>query len=94
MNRLPLVVIDIANTRIKELAMSKQLNLHIIEHARTLITSEAHWCRRQIALDADGVPVCATDEKASKLCAYGALMAAAHQIFARGELFRRQQRAH
>ena len=57
--------------------MSKQLTVHLIEHARALISSEAHWCRRQIALDADDVPVCATDEKASKLCAYGALIAAA-----------------
>jgi hypothetical protein len=60
--------------------MSKHLSVHIIEHARSLIADEAHWCRRQIAVDADDVPVCAADEKASKLCAYGALMAAAHQM--------------
>jgi hypothetical protein len=60
--------------------MSKQLNVHIIEHARSLIADEAHWCRRQIALDPDGMAVCATDRRASKLCAYGALIASARHM--------------
>ena len=60
--------------------MSKQLNLHIIEHARALIAEEARWCRRQMALDRDGGAVTATDSTASKLCAYGALIAAAHHM--------------
>ena len=60
--------------------MSKQLNLHIIEHARALIANEAHWCRRQMAFDGDGGAVMATDRRASKLCAYGALIASAHHM--------------
>ena len=60
--------------------MSKHLTVHIIERARALIADEAHWCRRQIALDADGMAVCATDRRASKLCAYGALIASARHM--------------
>jgi hypothetical protein len=60
--------------------MSKQLNLHIIEHARALIANEAHWCRRQMAFDGDGGAVMATDRRASRLCAYGALIASAHHM--------------
>ena len=60
--------------------MSKQLNLHIIEHARALIADEAHWCRRQMAFDRGGGAVTATASKASKWCAYGALIAAAHHM--------------
>src|ERR1700682_332076 len=60
--------------------MSKQLKVHIIEHARALIADEAHWCRRQMAFDPDGGAVSATDCRASKLCAYGALIAAARHM--------------
>ena len=58
--------------------MSKPLKVQIIEEARALITDERHWCRRQMAFDPDGGAVCATDTRAYKLCAYGALIAAAH----------------
>ena len=60
--------------------MSKQLKVHIIEHARSLIADERHWCRHQIALDRDGLAVSTTDNRASKYCAYGALMAAAYHM--------------
>ena len=60
--------------------MSKQLKVHIIEHARALIANETHWCRHQMAFDPDGAAVSATDSKATKLCAYGALIAAAHRM--------------
>jgi hypothetical protein len=60
--------------------MSKQLNVLIIEQARTLIADETHWCRHQMGFDSDGRAVPATDKRASKLCAYGALIAAAHQM--------------
>ena len=60
--------------------MSNPLKVHIVEHARALIASEAHWCRGQIAQDPDGLAVCATDPNASKFCAYGALVVAAHHL--------------
>jgi len=83
--------------------MSKHLNVHIIERARALIADEAHWCRRQIALDSDGMAVCATDSRASKLCAFGALVASARHLtndcdqsyrLARGDAIWRQYCAH
>ncbi len=60
--------------------MSKQLNVHVIEQARALIANETHWCRRQMAFDTDGGAVSATDSRVTKLCAYGALIAAAHRM--------------
>jgi hypothetical protein len=60
--------------------MSQAIHVQIIKEARALIADEAHWCRRQIALDAEGMAVCATDRRASKLCAYGALIASARHM--------------
>jgi hypothetical protein len=60
--------------------MSKQLTVHIIEYARTLIADENHWCRRQIALGFDGSALLATDVRALKYCAYGALIVAASHL--------------
>lgn len=59
--------------------MSKPIHVQIIEEARALIADKEKWCRRQMALDIDGVPVCANDANARKMCAYGALIAAAHR---------------
>lgn len=60
--------------------MSKPIHVQIIEEARALVADENNWCCRQMAFDVYGVPVCATDDQASKLCAYGALIAAAHKM--------------
>jgi len=60
--------------------MSKPIHVQIIQAARALVADENNWCCHQMAFDAYGVPVCATDGQASKLCAYGALIAAAHKM--------------
>lgn len=59
--------------------MSKPMHVQIIEEGRALIADEKNWCRRQMAFDVHGAPICADDDKARKLCAYGALIAAAHR---------------
>lgn len=59
--------------------MSQPIHVQIIKEARTLIADKKNWCRRQMAYDRDGMAVGAIDSTASQLCAYGALIAAAHQ---------------
>ncbi len=60
--------------------MSKPLNTQIIERARALIADEQNWCRGQLARDANGNPVCPTDARAKRRCAFGAFIAAAYEI--------------
>jgi hypothetical protein len=60
--------------------MSKPIQIQIIEMARLLVQDEKKWCRSQMAFDSYGTPVCPTDDTASKWCAYGALVAAAHNM--------------
>lgn len=65
--------------------MSQLIHVQIIKEARTLIAHEKNWCRRQMAYDQDGGAVGATDSKAAKFCAYGGLIAAAHQMTRDGD---------
>jgi hypothetical protein len=60
--------------------MSKSLKLQIIENARALIEEEQHWCRGELARDVDGLSVDATDSRAFKRCAIGALVSAAYKL--------------
>ena len=60
--------------------MSRPLKFQIVERARELIADEQHWCRRHLALDANGVVVSPTSARAVKLCALGAVVAAAYQL--------------
>jgi hypothetical protein len=60
--------------------MSKNLKLQIIEIARALIEDEQHWCRGELARDAHGASVDATDPRAFKRCGLGALLSAAYQL--------------
>jgi hypothetical protein len=60
--------------------MSKPLKLQIIEDAMTLIRDERHWCRGELARDADGLSVDATDSSAIRRCAFGALVSAAYRL--------------
>ena len=60
--------------------MSKPIHIQIIEMARLLVEDERKWCRSQMAFDSYGTPVCPTDDTASRWCAYGALVAAAHNM--------------
>jgi len=60
--------------------MSKPLKLQIIEEARALIQDERRWCRGELARNADGLSVDATDPGAVKRCALGALVSAAYQL--------------
>ena len=60
--------------------MSRPLKFQIVERARELIADEQHWCRRHLALDANGVVVSPTSARAAKLCALGAVVAAAYQL--------------
>jgi hypothetical protein len=60
--------------------MSKPLKLQIIENAKDLIQDERHWCRGELARDADGLSVDATDSRAVRRCALGALVSAAYQL--------------
>ena len=60
--------------------MSKPIHIQIIEMARLLVNNEKKWCRSEMALDIYGTPVCPTDDTASKWCAYGALVVAAHNM--------------
>ena len=60
--------------------MSRPLKLQIVERARALIEDERHWCRNELARDANGRTVDPTDQMAVKRCGLGALIAAAHQI--------------
>jgi hypothetical protein len=60
--------------------MSQGINIQIIKEARALLGDEEKWCRKEMAFDRYGRPVCATDEGARRWCAYGALVAAAHAM--------------
>ena len=60
--------------------MSKSLKRRIVENARALIQDERHWCRGELARDAHGVSVDATDSNAVRRCALGALVSAAYQL--------------
>jgi len=60
--------------------MSRPLKVQIMERARTLIADEQHWCRRHLALDANGVVVSPTSASAVKRCGLGAVIAAAYQL--------------
>ena len=60
--------------------MSKPLKIQIVERARALIANEEHWCRGDLARDANGVGVCPTSDSATKRCGLGALIMAAYRI--------------
>ena len=60
--------------------MSRPLKLQIVEQARALIADESHWCRGDLARDAEGVGVCPMSGTATKRCGLGALIMAAYQI--------------
>src|SRR5262245_48813376 len=60
--------------------MSRPLKIQIVEKARSFIENEQHWCRGELARDADGHSVCPTDSRAERRCALGALIAAAYQL--------------
>jgi hypothetical protein len=64
----------------KEILMAKPLKLMIIERAKELIQDERHWCRGSLAIDAYGDSTDPTSKEAVKRCAFGALIAAAHQL--------------
>jgi len=60
--------------------MSRPLKLQIVERARALIEDERHWCRNELARDANGRSVDPTDQRVVRRCGLGALIAAAYQI--------------
>ena len=60
--------------------MSRPLKVQIVERARELIADEQHWCRGELALDANGLGVCPMSDEAVKRCGLGALIMAAYQI--------------
>jgi hypothetical protein len=60
--------------------VSRPLKIQIAERARDLIADEQHWCRRHLALDANGVVVSPTSARAVKRCGLGAVIAAAYQL--------------
>jgi hypothetical protein len=60
--------------------LSRPLKLQIIEQARALIADESHWCRGELARDANGMGVCPMSDRAAKRCGLGALIMAAYQI--------------
>jgi hypothetical protein len=60
--------------------VSKSLKVRIVEQARTLIEDERHWCRGELARDANGLSVSPTDSCAERRCALGALIAAAYRM--------------
>ena len=60
--------------------MSRPLKVQMVERARGLIANEQHWCRHHLALDNNGVVVSPTSARAAKLCALGAVVAAAYQL--------------
>jgi hypothetical protein len=60
--------------------MSRPLKLQIVERARALIEDERHWCRNELARDANGRSVDPIDQRAVRRCGLGALIAAAYQI--------------
>ena len=60
--------------------MARPLQLQIVERARALIADESHWCRGELARDANGMGVCPMSDEAVKRCGLGALIAAAYEI--------------
>jgi hypothetical protein len=60
--------------------MARPLQLQIVERARALIADESHWCRGELARDANGMGVCPMSDRAAKRCGLGALIMAAYQI--------------
>jgi hypothetical protein len=60
--------------------MSKSLKRQIVEDARALIQDERHWCRGELARDAVGDSLDATNSIAVRRCALGALVSAAYQL--------------
>jgi hypothetical protein len=52
--------------------MSKPLRVQIVERARALIQDERHWCRGELARDANGFSVGPTDSGATRRCDLGA----------------------
>jgi hypothetical protein len=60
--------------------MSRPLKLQIVERARALIADEHHWCRGDLARDANGMGVCPMSDGAMKRCGLGALIMAAYQF--------------
>jgi hypothetical protein len=60
--------------------MSRPLQVQIVERARALIADESHWCRGELARDANGMGVCPMSDEAEKRCGLGALIMAAYQI--------------
>jgi hypothetical protein len=60
--------------------MARSLKLQVIETARALIADERHWCRGDLARDANDVAVCPTAADAVKRCGLGAVMAAAYHL--------------
>ena len=60
--------------------MARPLQLQIVERARALIADESHWCRGELARDANGMGVCPMSDEAMKRCGLGALLMAACEI--------------
>ena len=60
--------------------MARSLQLQIVERARALIADESHWCRGELARDANGMGVCPMSDEAVKRCGLGALIMAAYRI--------------
>jgi hypothetical protein len=60
--------------------MARSLKLQMVERARGLIADESHWCRGDLARDANGMGVCPMSDEAVKRCGLGALIMAAYQI--------------
>src|SRR5262245_25251243 len=60
--------------------MARPLQMQIVERARTLIADEHHWCRGELARDANGEGVCPTSANALRRCALGAVIAAAREL--------------
>jgi hypothetical protein len=60
--------------------MSQPLHVQIIRSARALLADESKWCGGEMAFDNHAVPICATNPKASRWCAYGALVAATYTM--------------
>jgi hypothetical protein len=61
-------------------SMARPLQLQIVERARALIADESHWCRGELARDANGMGVCPMSDEAVKRCGLGALIMAAYRI--------------
>jgi hypothetical protein len=60
--------------------MSKPIKIQIIENARALIQDEGHWCRGELARDANGLSVDPTCPGAIRHCGLGALVSVAYQL--------------